>query len=163
MNLGDIFGGALGLGGSLFGRNQTLGTAKQYEGMGAPYRQRLSDISNDPNAYYNSPEATALANASDRRYSSIVGNPAGSGTARASALEAMLRGYGAERDRLFNYGGGAYYNRAAPGARGNATNAGMGIFNSLGPLMSIFGQRGGGGGFDMFGGAQEPTDWSAGP
>lgn len=145
MNLGDILGGATGLAGSIFGANRTGNTANQYYGMGAPYRDRLSAISADPNLYYNSPDAQALANQSDRRYSAIVGNPSGSGTARASALEAMLRGYGAERDRLFNYGGGAYYNRAAPGARGNATNAGMGVFNALGPLMRLFG--GGGGGY----------------
>lgn len=171
MNLGDVLGSATGVLGSLFGANRTGSTANQYEQMGAPYRDRLSAISADPNLYYNSPDAQALANASDRRYSAIVGNPAGSGTARASALEAMLRGYGQERDRLFNYGGGAYYNRAAPGARGNATNAGMGIFNSLGPLMRLFG-RGGSGGGDSNPFVNdlttpipegEPTDWYQGP
>lgn len=164
MNLGDVLGTGLGLAGSVFGANRTGATASDYYGMGKPYRDRLTAITNDPNAYYNSPDAQALANQSDRRYSALVGNPAGSGTARASALEAMLRGYGAERDRLFNYGGGAYYNRAAPGAQGNATNAGMGIFNAAGPLMRLFGGGGGSsGGFDMYGGATEPTDWSAGP
>lgn len=166
MNLGDVFGGVLGVGSSLYGRNRTSGTANQYEQIGAPYRDRLTAISNDPNLYYNSPEALALANASDRRYSAIGGNPSGSGTGRASALEAMIRGYGNERDRLFNYGGGAYYNRAAPGARGNATNAGIGALNSLGPLARILGggnnetdtqsgwpfnlASGGGGGFDDY-------------
>lgn len=153
MNLGDILGGATGFAGSIFGANRTGNTAGQYEGMGAPYRDRLSAITNDPNLYYSSPEATALANASDRRNSATFGNPSGSGTAQALAMDALLRGYGSERDRLFNYGGGAYYNRAAPGARGNATNAGMGVFNALGPLMSILGgSGGGGGGMDDIGG-----------
>lgn len=164
MNLGDILGPALGVGGSIFGLNRTSGTANQYEQMGAPYRDRLTAITNDPNAYFNSPEAQALANASDRRYSASVGNPAGSGTARAGAMDALLRGYGQERDRLFNYGGGSYFNRAAPGARGNATNAGMGVFSALGPLARLFAGGGGGNqGFDMFGGAQEPSGWEMGP
>lgn len=149
MNFGDWLGPLTGVGGQIFGRNQWGNTASNYSNIGAPYRDRLSAISADPNLYYNSPEASALANASDRRYSAISGNPAGSGTARASALEAMLRGYGAERDRLFNYGGGAYYNRAAPGAQGNVNNAGMGIFNSLGPIMQLLSRGGGGAGYDM--------------
>lgn len=148
-NWTDLVGGGLGLWGSLFNRNQQGQTSDQYFGMGAPYRDRLSAITNDPNLYYSSPEAQALANASDRRYSSIVGNPAGSGTAQAGALEAMLRGYGNERDRLFNYGGGAYFNQAAPRARSGAMGANMGVFSALGPLMSILGQGGGGG---LFGG-----------
>jgi hypothetical protein len=165
MNLGDILGPALGAGGGLFGLNRTRQTANQYEQMGAPYRDRLSSITADPSAYFNSPEARALANASDRRYSASVGNPAGSGTAQAGAMDALLRGYGQERDRLFNYGGGSYFNRAAPGARGNATNAGMGVFSALGPLARLFAGGSGGGnqGFDMFGGAQEPSGWEMGP
>lgn len=164
MSAGDWLGPITQVAGSLWGANRTGGTADQYFGMGQPYRDRLSAISADPNAYYNSPEATALANASDRRYSASVGNPAGSGTAQAAALEAMRQGYGQERDRLFNYGGGAYFNRAAPGAQGNATNTGMGVFGALGPIMQLL-NRGGGGntGFDMYGGATEPTDWQFGP
>lgn len=129
---GDWLGPLIGLGGAAAGRNENFG-------MGAPYRDRLRDITNDPNAYYSSPEAQALANASDRRYSSIVGNPAGSGTAQTEALDAMRRGYGAERDRLFNYGGGAYFNRAAPGGT-------QGVFSALGPIGQLLGRGIGGGG-----------------
>lgn len=157
MNLGDVLGPALGVGGSLFGLNKTGATANQYEQMGAPYRDRLAAITADPSSYYNSPEARALAGASDRRFSASVGNPAGSGTAQAGAMDALLRGYGQERDRLFNYGGGSYFNRAAPGARGNATNAGMGVFSALGPLARLFAGGGSGGG----GGDILPTDWNS--
>src|SRR5260221_9101176 len=141
---GDILGGGLGLFGQLFNRNQQNQTSNQYFNMGAPYRDRLSAISNDPNLYYNSPEAHALANASDRRYSASVGNPAGSGTAQAGALEAMLRGYGAERDRLFNYGGGGYFNRAAPGGKRRGMGVQLGRLGGLGGLMGGLGERGGG-------------------
>lgn len=168
MDWTDILGGGLNLGGALFNRNQRGQTSDQYFQMGQPYRDQLSSITANPSLYFNSPTAQALANQSDRRYSSVVGNPAGSGTAQAGALEAMLRGYGNERDRLFNYGGGGYFNQAAPGARNNAMGSNMGAIGSLGPLMALLGQsglfgKGGGGGFNMFGGAQEPTDWSAGP
>jgi hypothetical protein len=162
MDFGNLLSAGTGLLGQLWGRNQTQGTASQYAGMGAPYRERLSAISADPNLYYKSPEATALANASDRRYSSIVGNPAGSGTAQQAALEAMLRGYGTERDRLFNYGGGAYFNQAAPGAQGNATNAGMGIFSSLGPLMQLMTRGGGGSGGGDISGLLGNSDYMSG-
>lgn len=148
---GNLGGAGLGLFGQLFNRNQQNQTSNQYFNMGAPYRDRLSQISNDPNLYYNSPEAQALANQSDRRYSAAVGNPAGSGTAQAGALEAMLRGYGAERDRLFNYGGGGYFNRAAPGARSGAMGANMGVFGGVGGLLGALGQGGGGLG-SLFGG-----------
>lgn len=159
MDWGNLFGGALGLGGALFNRNQQNQTSNQYFNMGAPYRDRLSAITSDPSLYYNSPDAQALANQSDRRYSSLVGNPAGSGTAQAGALEAMLRGYGAERDRLFNYGGGGYFNRAAPGAQSGAMGANMGIFSALGPLMALL--KGGGSGGGGSGGDVLPTDWSS--
>jgi len=149
MDWSDIIGGGLGLGGTLFNRNQQNQAYNDYYNIGAPYRDRLMAITNNPSLYYNSPEAKALANASDRRYSSVVGNPAGSGTAQAGALEAMLRGYGNERDRLFNYGGGAYYNRAAPGARSGAMGANVGVFGGLGALLGLLGHGGGGGGADI--------------
>ncbi len=155
---GDLLGGGLGLFGSLFNRNQQGQAYNDYYNIGAPYRDRLSQITNDPNLYYNSPEAKALANASDRRYSASVGNPAGSGTAQAGALEAMLRGYGNERDRLFNYGGGGYFNQAAPGARAGQQQAGMGMFGAMGPLMAILGQGGGGGLGGLFGGGGGSAD-----
>src|SRR5206468_2334508 len=96
------------------------------------------------------------------RYSASVGNPAGSGTAQAGALEAMLRGYGNERDRLFNYGGGAYFNRAAPGARSGAMGANMGVFSSLGPLLALLNQGGGGGGSADIGSMFGNSDYMGG-
>src|SRR6266702_346994 len=106
MDWGNLLGAGTGLWGSLFNRNQQNQAYNDYYNIGAPYRDRLSAITANPDLYYNSPDAQALARQSDRRYSSVVGNPSGSGTAQAGALEAMLHGYGAERDRLFNYGGG---------------------------------------------------------
>src|SRR5258706_771771 len=157
----DISGGGLNLGGSLYNRNQRGQTSDQYFQMGQPYRDQLSSITANPNLYFNSPAAQALANQSDRRYSATVGNPAGSGTAQAGALEAMLRGYGNERDRLFNYGGGGYFNQAAPGARSEAMGANMGALRSLGPLMWHLGNQNWGSMFGGGGGSSMPTDWSS--
>src|SRR5260221_3424245 len=148
VNWMDIIGGGLNLGGSLFNRNQRGQTSDQYFQMGQPYRDQLSAMTANPNLYFNSPAAQALANQSDRRYSAAVGNPAGSDTAQAGALEAMLRGYGNERDRLFNYGGLGYFNRAAPQARSNSMGANMGVFGGLGSLLGLLDQ-GGGGGYDF--------------
>src|SRR5258706_6485477 len=130
----DISGGGLNLGGSLSNRDQRGQTWDQYFKMGQPYRDQLSSITANPNLYFNSPAAQALANQSDRRYSATVGNPAGSGTAQAGALEAMLRGYGNERDRLFNYGGGGFFHPAPPGARKGAMGGNIGAFRARGPL-----------------------------
>ncbi len=71
----------------------------------------------------------------------------------------MLRGYGNERDRLFNYGGGGYYNQAAPGQQQRAMGANMGVFGALGPLLSILGGGGnsGGGLGSLFGGGATDT------
>jgi hypothetical protein len=162
MDWGALGGAGLGLFGQLFNRNQQNQTSNQYFGMGAPYRDRLQAITNDPSLYYNSPDAQALANQSDRRYSAIVGNPAGSGTAQAGALEAMLRGYGAERDRLFNYGGGAYFNRAAPDARTAGMGSNMGVFRSLGPLYSLLSGSGSGGGSSDIGSLFSNQDYMGG-
>lgn len=161
-NWQDLVLPGLGLAGQLWGQNQTQGTANQYFGMGQPYRDQLAAITADPNLYYNSPQAQALADASDRRYS-VYGNPAGSGTSQAGTLQAMLRGYNDERRLLGNLGGLGGFNAAAPGAQGNATNAGMGVFNALGPLASIF-LGGGGGGMGLgnvsgWGTDQVPTDY----
>lgn len=145
----DFASGGLGLLGNLFNRNQASQTENQFWGIGDPYRAQLQNITNNPDAYFKGPIAQALANASDRRYSSVVGNPAGSGTAQAGALEAMLRGYGAERDRLFGEGGGDYFNRAYPAARAGKMGANLGIFGSLQDLLALgsggFGGGGGGG------------------
>ena len=71
----------------------------------------------------------------------------------------MMRGYGNERDRLFNYGGGAYFNRAAPEARQGQMGANMGIFSGLGGMLGVLGNQNwgslfGGGGGGMGGGEE---------
>ena len=144
--LGDMLSGGGGLFGSLFNANQARHTADEFRSEGDPYRSSLRAMTADPNLYFQGPIAKALANAADRRYSSIFGNPAGSGTAQALSLEAMLQGYGQERDRLFKMGGGDYWNQAYPNARFGQNKAYTGVFGSLQDLLGTFGGGGGGGG-----------------
>ena len=144
--LNDMFSSGLGLFGALFNANQARHTADEFRGFGDLYRSQLGAMTNDPDIYFKGPIAKALANASDRRYSSVFGNPAGSGTAQALSLEAMLQGYGQERDRLFKMGGGEYWNRAYPGARLGQNKAYSNVFGSLQDLLGGFGGGGGGGG-----------------
>jgi len=137
--IGDILGGGGGFLGSLFNINQQRHAADEFHGEGDLYRSQLRAMTQDPNIYFQGPIAQALANASDRRYSASVGNPAGSGTAQAASLEAMLRGYGQERDRLFNMGGGQYMNAAYPGAKTGQMGANTGAVGSLGSLLGLAG------------------------
>jgi hypothetical protein len=170
MNLGQMLGlGVLGggntlalggaglaglgsIGGSIFGRNSASQAENQLWNIGDPYRSQLQNISNNPDAYFQGPQAQSLAKMLDQHYSSQFGNPAGSGTAQSLAADALLRGYGAERDRLFNYGGGQYLNQAYPAALTAKGKAGQGIFNSVGAtaggLLSLLGGGGGLGGGD---------------
>lgn len=134
-SLGGMIGGGIGLGGDLFNYGQNRAAANQFFSEGDPYRSQLRAITNDPNLYFNGPIAQALANQSDRRYSALVGNPAGSGTAQAGALEAMLRGYGNERDRLFQMGGGDYWNRAYPQTQLGSAQLGRQGIGGLGSLV----------------------------
>ncbi len=48
MDLGNLGGAGLGLFGQLFNRNQQNQASNQYFNMGAPYRDRLTAITNDP-------------------------------------------------------------------------------------------------------------------
>src|SRR5262245_44734853 len=101
----DFAGGSLDLFGNLLGYNQQKHAADQFFSEGDPYRSQLRAYTNNPDLYFKGPIAQALARQADQRYSSVFGNPAGSGTAQALSLEAMLRGYGEERDRLGRLGG----------------------------------------------------------
>jgi hypothetical protein len=137
----------LDLFGSLFNRNQASQAENQFWKIGDPYRAQLENITNNPDAYFKGPIAQELARQADTRYSSQFGNPAGSGTAQALSLQAMLNGYGSERDRLAQEGGLNYLNAAYPAFRANKMNAGNDIFGSLQNMLGAF-TGGGDGGVD---------------
>jgi hypothetical protein len=105
--------------------------ANKYMAMGEPYGNELQRISNDPNAFYTSPQATGATERILQRLS-VSGNPAGSGYSQALATDALYDQYGKERDRLAGYGGLTAYNSAAPSASGAAINAKGSIYGDIG-------------------------------
>lgn len=106
--------------------------ASKYMAMGAPYRDELSRISADPNAFYTSPTATKATESVLQRLSSKYGNPAGNPYAQALTVDALYDQYGAERDRLAGYGGLTQYASAAPGAASQAIGAQGTVYGDLG-------------------------------
>lgn len=134
---GLIGGGLLGLGGSLFNVNQQRHASDFARSEGDPYRSQLRAMTADPSLYFKGPIAQELARQADQRYSSTFGNPAGSGTAQALSLQAMLNGYGSERDRLARMGGLSDINQNMAPARNAQNSANMGVFGSLLDMLGM--------------------------
>lgn len=105
--------------------------ANRYESYGAPYRQNLADITNDPSKFYDSPGATKATDAILRRLS-IAGNPAGNPYSQALGVDALYKEYGTERDRQAGYGGLTAYNQATPGLAAGAIGAQGTVYSDLG-------------------------------
>lgn len=117
---------------------------REMMGFGAPYRQRLADLSANPGSYLSSPEVqTSVQQGTDAlaRALSVRGNPAGSGTALQEiqnySANQLFGKLGQEKDRLAGFGGLTAYNTA--GAQGpnlapslGAAQAQGGIYDSLG-------------------------------
>lgn len=144
-----MLGAGLGLGGSLFNVNQQRHASDFARSEGDPYRSSLRAMTADPSLYFKGPIAQELARQADARYSSAFGNPSGSGTAQALSLQAMLNGYGAERDRLARMGGLSDINAGMNPARTAQSRANMGVFGSLMDMLgaaSSLPMGGGGGG-----------------
>jgi hypothetical protein len=108
------------------------GLANQYMEMGAPYRSKLAEISDNPQAFYDSPQAQQATESVMRRLSATHGNVAGSPYAQALTVDALSGQYGQERDRLAGYGGLTQYNAAAPGAATAAIGSQANFYNALG-------------------------------
>ena len=106
--------------------------ANQYIALGAPYRDELSRISADPNAFFTSPTATNATESVLQRLSATHGNPAGSPFAQALTVDALYDQFGAERDRLARFGGLTTFNQAAPQSSQNAINARGTVFGDVG-------------------------------
>jgi hypothetical protein len=143
--LSDLLSGGLGIVGSLFGSNQARHNEDFYRSEGDPYRSQLRAITADPNAYFNGPIGQALADQANRKYSASFGNPAGSGTAQALSLQAMLSGYDNERKLLGNLGGLSDINAGIVPGNNAVGKADQGVFGSLQDLLKIAGGFGGGG------------------
>ena len=117
----------------------------KYFQMGAPYRQRLSDLYANPAAFLTSPEVQVPVqqgtDALARSLSAKVGNPIGNmsalGELQNYSANNLFGRLGQEKDRLAGFGGLSAYNQA--GASGNTlqaqlmgSNADAGVWGGLG-------------------------------
>ncbi len=104
-------------------RDQRQRMYDEYKGFGAPYRQRLSDLYADPNAFLSSNEVRvpldqatkSLAQAYSAKGGNPWGNPAAGFAITSNAANKLFGRLGEEKDRLAGYGGVAAYNPAAAG------------------------------------------------
>lgn len=140
--------GAAGLG--AYASNQQTSAledmAKRYEGYGAPYRQKLSDLYANPDSFLQSNEVQKpVQQGTDMlmRSLSMQGNPFGSGNAlqqgQSYASDQLFGKLGQEKDRLAGFGGLASYNAAAPTASTSAIGSSANTYNAIGSgLGNIF-------------------------
>ena len=94
--------------------------------FGAPYRQRLAGLYDNPAAYLNSPEVQIpVQQGTDAvaRALSVQGNPIGNGTALQElqnySANQLFGRLGQEKDRLAGFGGLTQYNNAGANQFGN--------------------------------------------
>lgn len=137
--LGNAAGTGLGIAGSINQQHALQDLANRQMAMGAPYRDRLAALYNDPGSYLKSPEVTgAVQQGTDAlaRSLSVQGNPIGSGHALQElqnySTNQQLNRLGDERSRLGALGGLASFNAAAPGTSTAAVNAGSNVYNAVG-------------------------------
>lgn len=144
--LGNL--GAAGLG--AYASSEQTGAledmAQRYEGYGAPYRHKLSDLYANPESFLQSNEVQKpVQQGTDMlmRSLSMQGNPFGSGNAlqqgQSYASDQLFGKLGQEKDRLAGFGGLATYNAAAPSAATNAIGSSANTYNAIGSgLGNIF-------------------------
>lgn len=136
---GNIGSTLLGVAGSRNQQNALTQLAQQQMAMGAPYRDKLAAIYNDPNAFLKSSEVqTPVQQGTDAlaRSLSVQGNPMGSGTALQGlqdySANQLFGRLGEEKNRLAGFGGLTSFNAAAPGTSTAAVNAGSNVYNAVG-------------------------------
>jgi hypothetical protein len=137
--LGSLGAAGLGAYASNQQTNALEAQAQRYEGYGAPYRQKLSDLYKDPTSFLSSPEVRVPVDqgtSSLMRSLSTQGNPFGSGNAlqqgQSYASDQLFGKLGQEKDRLAGFGGLSSYNQAAPQASTNAINSSSNAWNAVG-------------------------------
>jgi hypothetical protein len=126
--------------------------------MGAPYRGRLAELYNNPEAYLATQRGDIEKNVQRgtdimSRSLSMGGNPVGSGNAlqqlqsyASEGMDNQLYGrLNAERQNMANFGGLSQFNSAAPQAGQNAIDAGSKVYDAYGAagstLNDIFGTK----------------------
>lgn len=129
--LGITASTALGILGSQQQTQALKNLASQFSNVGAPYRDQLLALTQNPNSFFSSTEATATMDAILRRLSP-GGNPAGDPYKQALAIGALYDKLQGKENQLANFGGLGNFNAAAPGALTNAVGSNTNIYNALG-------------------------------
>jgi len=145
-NLGSLLSSGLGAYASNKQTTALEDQAKRYEGYGAPYRQKLSDLYANPDSFLTSKEVqTPVQQGTNAlmRSLSTQGNPFGSGNAlqqgQSYASDQLFGKLGQEKDRLAGFGGLSSYNQAAPQTATNAIQSTSNGYNAIGSgLGNIF-------------------------
>lgn len=113
--------------------------ANRFAEMGAPYRQKLSDLYANPDSFLRSEAVQRpVQQGTDMlmRSLSTQGNPWGSGNALQQgqdyATNKLAGLLGQEKDRLAGFGGLSSYNQAAPQASNEAIKSSANAWNALG-------------------------------
>ncbi len=157
-NLLPLVPNLLGIAGANEASDKQDALSREYMAMGAPYRGKLAELYNNPEAYLATQRGDIEKNVQRgtdimSRSLSMGGNPIGSGNAlqqlQSYASEGMDAGlYGrldAERKNMANFGGLSQFNSAAPQAGQNAIDAGSKIYDAYGAagstLNDIFGTK----------------------
>lgn len=141
--LGKIAPAALGAYASNKQSSQLGELADKFAGYGAPYRDRLSALYQNPSSFLNSPEVQVpVQQGTDimARSLSTRGNPTGSGNAlqqlQSYASDQLFGRLGQEKDRLAGFGGLSAYNQAAPSAATASIGSNANMFNAIGSGMA---------------------------
>ena len=143
ITLSSLLGGVIPAALGAYASNQQTGEltalADKYSAMGAPYRQRLSDLYSNPSSFLNSDEVRIpVQQGTDMlaRSLSTRGNPTGSGNALTElqkySTDQLYSRLGQEKDRLAGFGGLSAYSGAAPQAATNAINSSQNMYNAIG-------------------------------
>lgn len=137
--LGSAAGAGLGIAGSISQQHALEELANRQMAMGAPYRDRLASLYNDPSSFLHSAEVTTpVQQGTDAlaRSLSVQGNPIGSGHALQElqnySSNQLFSRLGEEKNRLGSLGGLASFNAAAPGTALAGVNAGSNVYNAVG-------------------------------
>jgi len=148
----------LGIAGANEASDKQDALSREYMAMGAPYRGKLAELYNNPEAYLATQRGDIEKNVQRgtdimSRSLSMGGNPVGSGNAlqqlqsyASEGMDNQLYGrLNAERQNMANFGGLSQFNSAAPQAGQNAIDAGSKVYDAYGAagstLNDIFGTK----------------------
>ncbi len=116
--------------------------AREYMGMGAPYRDSLAALSADPSSFLKSDRVQVPVKLGTEIMSKSLGNAAAQGGALQQlqdyATQTMYGQLTNRENQLANFGGLSSFNAAAPAANTAGINAGSNAWNAIGSGVSNY-------------------------